>query len=257
MSITNCSKSEQRIISFLYSFRYLQIKQIQKLFDHKSPNRIKIWLKHLLTNHFIYAITNKKDRTKPYIYCLDQKASKIVSEVIKKEDLDKSFTNRIYKEKSYSRKFINRNLFIVDCYLYFLKHKEKDSTINFFTRQDLYGYSYFPKPLPDSYIDEEVKTGHNRYFLEVFSYNVPIKYHFQRIEYYFDYFDDGQWKENTNGAPFPSLLIVCANNQLKRKIFFHAKSLLERSYDEISVFLATADKITRNDENVWDEVRVD
>lgn len=247
-------KSQRKIIDYLYKFRYLTILQTQTLFHHKDSHQIRDWLNDLVYKKYLSLISYPKDKTKAYIFCLAQRAGHILR---KEEDIDENFLQWLYKEKSKSVEFINRNLFLVDAYLYFQKNKEKGSEVNFFTKQDLAGYDYFPDPLPDAYIDVKEKEGHTRYFLELFDNNIPNKVLRYRIHYYLNYAEDGEWQENTGDVPFPTLLFVCSSEKRKKHINYFTRALLEDSFnDDIEIFLTTKNniKFAKDGINIWQKV---
>lgn len=253
-SLPLTTKSQIQIISYQYKFRYLTINQLQQLFNHKDPHRVKEWLTDLVNKKYLSRIEDKKDPTKPHIFCLAQRAGRTLK---KEEDIDKNFLNWLYKEKSKGEAFINHHLFIVDAYLYFLKNKEKDENINFFTKQDLLGYTYFPDPMPDAYIDVEAKDGNSRYFLDVFDQTVPPGVLRYRSKYYFKYAEDGNWQANTDDAPFPTVLLVLPTERKKKHVSFYARAILEKSFnDEVEIHVTTKDniKFAKDGINVWQKV---
>lgn len=256
MQIPSVTQSQRRILFYLSSFRFLLISHFQHLFHHKDSHRIKEWLIDLEEKQFISIIKDLKNKTKPYIICLDQKARHILKE---DPDIDSNFLNRLYKEKKASEEFIHRHLIITDAYLYFLKHKEKKTQIDFFTKQDLQGYDYFPEPLPDGYIDERKGKDHNRYFLYFFDAGMSpeeLRYH---VSSYFKYADGGSWQDNTDNASFPTILLIFESERRKKHIYYYAKALLEKSFNnDIEIFLTTYGQIkfSKGDTDIWQGVDV-
>lgn len=254
MQTPTITKSQRQIIFYLYKFRFLLIDQLQQLFNHKDPHRIKEWLKDLETKKYINIIKDPKNKTKPYIICLAQRSRHILKD---DKDVNKIFLDWLYQEKVKSEVFIQRELFVVDCYLYFLKNKEEKSVIDFFTKQDLKGYEYFPDPLPDCYIDVKDGKTHSRYFLDYFDNTaLPGNLRF-RVRYYFKYLEEGSWQINTDNAVFPTILFVLETERKKKHIFYYSKSLIEKSLNtDIEIFLTTKDKIKFNKGNtdIWESV---
>ena len=250
----NITKSQRQIIIYIYEFRFLCISHLQYLFNHKDPHRIKEWLHDLEKKKYLSIIKHPKDQTKPYIFCLAQKSRWVVRE---KKEVQVSSLKWLYQEKLKSSEFIQKCLFLADCYLYFLRNKDKSSKINFFTKQVLEGYDYFPDPMPDAYIDEESRNTNNRYFLDYFNANDSAKYMRFKIGNYFRYFSDGNsWQENTGNATIPSILLVFDNDRKKKHIYYYAKSLLQKSFTTLDIFLASTNQIkfSKNNEDVWEKV---
>lgn len=254
MSLPPITKKQKQILFFLYKFRFITVKQFLILFNHKDPKRIKEWLKDLKGKKYIYAIEDKKDMTKPYIYCLDTKARHVLK---KDEDIDKPFLGRIYKEKKLTAIFINHCLFIVDTYLYFLTQKDPSSELHFFTQQDLKGYDFLPKYQPDVYISVERNGQRDTYFLDVFDEyrydkNIPI----MQLRQYLDYSESGEWQVNTSNSDFPAILFVFQYEIRKKHIYHYGKAKLEKSFDAIELFLTTQNSIRygNGNVNIWQKV---
>ncbi len=257
MQIPQVTKSQKRILFLLASFRFLLITQLQTNFSHKDPHRIKEWLIDLEQKGFIAIIKDPKDKTKPYIICLNQKPRYILKE---DSDIDRNFLDRLYREKKVSEEFISRQLFIMDLYLFFLKHKEKKSQIDFFTQQDLQSYTYFPDPMPDAYIDETTGNENHRYFLNYLDADTSIGEMHYKVSNYFKYADNGNWQENTNNAPFPTILLIFEKERRKKHIYYYAKALLEKTFNnDIEIFVTTKEKILNNrgETDIWQRVEVD
>ena len=256
MQLPPITTSQKKIIFFLYKFRFLLICQTQQFFHHKDSKRVKEWLKDLVNKKYINVIKDTHDRTKPYVFCLAQQAAHILKE---DEDINKTFLYWLYKEKDKSEVFIQRNLFVVNAYLYFLKNKLKKSELQYFTKQDLTGYTYFPDPLPDAYIDVKEGKEHTRYFLDYFEADMPLGYIRYRVRYYVHYCEEGNWQKNTDNTPFPILLLVFDTEKRKRYISHYAQSLLEKSFThDVEVFLTSKDNITfgKENTNIWQKVEV-
>ncbi|HLL60475.1 MAG TPA: replication-relaxation family protein, partial [Candidatus Nitrosocosmicus sp.] len=219
------TKSQREIIYQLYKFRYLLIRQLQQILNHKDPKRIKEWLKDLKKKRYINIIKDEHDPTKPYIICLAQKAKHIL---VQEEGIDLDFLNRLYKEKNYSEDFMNRHLFIADMYLYFLETKKEDTELSFFTQRDLKEYDYFPEQIPDAYIDLQDANGNSRYFVDYFDEKTQpgnIKY---RVKTYLKYLDSKTWQKNTNNTPFPGVLMVFDNKYRRKFAYHYVKALLKK-----------------------------
>lgn len=245
---------QNQILFLLYKFRFLTINQLLKYFHHKYPSRIRKWLTDLKEKKYISAIIDDTDPTKLYVYCLATKAKYILQE---NEDCDKNFLDRLYKEKGLKENFRNHCLFIVDIYLYFVSQQEKDTTLHFLTQQDLRGYDFFPKELPDVYIAVEAKDGTDKYFLDLFDeYRKPAGVARFAIRKYITYCEEGSWQANTKNSPFPSLLFVVNDERRKKHLFMYGKAKLEKTFENIQLFLTTQDniKFSKSNQNIWQEV---
>jgi len=249
----NITRSQRQIILYLFEFRFLYISHLQYFFNHKYSHRIKEWLIDLENKKHISIIKDSKDRTKPYIFCLAQKSRHIIKE---EKEVGGNSLKWLYQEKLKSPRFIQKQLFLADCYVYFLKNKTKDSHINFFTQQDLKGYDYFPDPMPDVYIDEEGNNTNTRYFLDYFDENDSSKYMRFKIAKYFQYAEGNAWHENTYNAQFPSILLVFENERKKKHIYYYTKSKLQKSLLSLNIYLTSKNQIvfSKNNENIWEKI---
>ena len=256
MEIPPHSKKQDDIIFYLYQFRYLLIKQLIKLFEHKDKKRLQIALNDLVSKKFITYIEDK-EIADGYIYCLDTKARYILKEESSKEDsnIDEDFLGRLYKEKTKEVPFIKRNLFIADIFLFFLSRKTKGQVLNFFTKQELGSCEYFPDPLPTAYIEEIDGADTNRYFLDYYDDYTPHKVITERVTYYLNYCKGGDWQANTNNAPFPTILFVLPSDKRKYHIKMFSQAILTKNIgDDIDLFLTTKREIRTGQVN-WEEIR--
>ena len=247
------TKTQKLIIFFLFKFRFLTVKQLQKYFNHKDPHRIKEWLKDLKEKKFIYAVVDSKDITEPFVYCLSSGARSILKD---DEKCSKAFLNRLQKEKNLTDVFRNHCLNILDIYLFFFSQKEKDTKLHFLTSQDLTGYDYLPKAL-DAYIAVEGKDGTKRYFLELFNeYKKSAGKGRYAVRKYINYCEVGSWQANTNNSPLPSILFVQPDERRKKHIYMYAKAKLEKTFEDISFFQTTinAIKFSNGKTNIWQKV---
>ncbi len=139
--------------------------------------------------------------------------------------------------------------------IYLLSQKESKEEIKFFTKHLLRGYEYFPQPLPDAFISVKGEETTRRYFLDFFDEYTPTFVLRKRVKMYIEYVEKSDWDENTDNAPFPSILFICPNERVKKHVYYYAKSLFEKEYEEkISLFLTTMEKIQREDKNIWEKV---
>ena len=161
-----------------------------------------------------------------------------------------------YKEKTKTKNFINRHLFLADCYFFFCEQQVKNTEVDFYTQSELWQYDYFPNLLPDAYITETTKDETERYFLDYFDGSTPARVIRARIQGYLKYEDEGNWNTNTDNAPFPTILFVCANERMKKHVLYYGKAVLEKSFADVSFFVTTKDKIrfAKSNVPVWESV---
>lgn len=247
---------QNQILTLLYKFRYITVNQLLKYFHHKDPHRIRVWLNDLKKRKCIAVIKDDTDPTKPHVYCLDTKAK---YELLKNEDCDKKFLNRLYKEKGCKEKFRNHLLFLVVIYLFFLSQLKKGSTLHFLTQQDLTGYDFFPEKILDVYIAVETKEGTDKYFLELFddyrNKQSPGSIRFATRKY-IEYCANGKWEANTNNSPFPTILYVFPNERRRYFAHHYCHAKLNKTFEDISLFSTTQDMIrfSKSGQNIWKQI---
>ena len=252
--ITKLNTHQNIILFLLYKFRFLTINQLLKYFNHKYPSRIRKWLTDLEEKKYVSVIIDSSDPTKLHTFCLATKAKYILQE---NKDCDRNFFGRLYKENKLKENFRNHCLFIVDIYLYFLSQQEKNSKLHFLTKQDLIGYDFFPEELPDAYIAVETKEGTDKYFLDLFDeYRKPAGVARFNVRKYITYCEEGNWQANTKNSPFPTLLFVVADERRRKHIHMYGKAKLQKTFEDISLFLTTQDAIrfSKGKINIWKKV---
>lgn len=248
------TKTQKIILFLLYKFRFITVLQLQKYFHHKDTHRIREWMTDLKDKGYSSVIVDESDPTVSHIFCLATNARYILEE---DENCDKNFLKRLHKEKDIKINSRNHFLFLFDIYLYFLSRKTKGSKLTFLTQQDLMGYDFFPKELPDAYIAIEKKGQTDKYFLDLFD---ESRKHLGVIRFttrkYIKFAEDGDWQANTKNSPFPTLLYVVQNDRRKKYLMKYGKYKLSKTFEDISLYVTTQDAIRfSNDKvNIWQKV---
>ena len=235
------------ILILLYRFRFLNRIQVQTLLNHKNKRRINEWLKDLTNKKIIGRhFTNKlKENTKPAIYFITSKSRQFLQEQASVDP--KSLNQRIYRENSRSQRFIDHCLTLADFYLNLLQ-EIKDEKLHFYTKTDLATHYYLPYNRPDAYIAKEKGKERKRYFLEIIDEGIPRFIIRKRIEQFIDYYDSNKWQETT-GHPFPVILMLCPNDQIKDFLHKYISQKMEEEIQaEIDFYLSLSNKIS------WEKV---
>lgn len=250
MNLPPTTNQQEHIINLLFQFRYLLVKQFQKLLNHNDRKWIQELLTDLVTKKYLAKIINE-EIAKGHIYCLDQRARHILK---KDGDIDQDVLGRLYKEKSKEVIFIKKNLFIPDIFLYFLSKKQPNEELNFFTAQELRNCDYFPDPKPSAYIETIEGKETSRYFLEYFDEYTPHVAVRNTVQYYLQYCQNGDWETNTDNAPFPTVLFVLPNYKFKKHIQIYTHAVFEKNLNnDIDLFLTVKDEIKAGKVN-WEKV---
>ncbi len=258
MKTSPITTKQKQIISHLYKFRFLNTHQIQTLLEHKNSNRTQAWLKDLFEKNYVKRHYERKsfiDNTKPAIYFLGLKARHFLIKEIKLNPEDLEY---VYQEQRREKKFINHCLFLADVFLFLQSQQDSTEELKFFTKNELRRYEYFPDPIPDAFITQKVADTTKRYFLDLFDEYTPPFVLRNRVRMYFEYTEKPDWDENTDFAPFPSILFICPNDSIKKHINHYAKSLLEKTFDDkIKLFLTTKQRLEIGSKNsLWEKVDI-
>lgn len=257
MTTIKLSKRKQQLLILLYRFRFLTTHHIQQFLNHKNPTRIQQWLQQLTTDSYILSDYNRstfETNRKPAVYCLASNSKKILEQ---EKDCDKRLLRRIYKEKTLSQSFKERQLVIADFYFLLLAAYAESEKLSFFTSTDLAGYEYFPRPLPDAYVASKKKTRSSRYFLEVLDETIRKSVLFGKVTKYFRYKEEGDWQAHTD-KPFPKILFIAPDERRRRLLKKCITEKFESSYEtDLRFFLTTRERIKKEGlkTDIWDVVK--
>lgn len=231
-----------KIFAYLYRFRFLTRNHIQSLLNHKTFNRIIIWLNNLTDEKYIKRDYNPKTVTIPAIYSLGVKGRKYIKENLDKpifNNVKESLLDRVWRDRQLTPQFKNHCLFIADIYLSLIFLTQKTGTkLNFKTQTDLYGMRYLIFPHPDIFFSIEETNGKKKYFfLDIFDELPPRPELKKRIKQYFEYYANEYWQDHTK-VVFPNIIFIApevrSKNYLQRKI----QEKLEGESD-LNFFLST------------------
>ena len=228
------------ILLLLYRFRFLTSTQLQKLLNHKTPRLTNYHLKILTEKNYI---SKHYTRTlglgnQPAVYYLSAGSINVLHE---KNDIPLSRLEKIYKEKTRSKQFINHAVFLAEYFLFLLGDTLKTNrTLHFFTKADLQIHPYIIHPLPDAnFARVDQKKNTKRYFVEVIDEGAPRFALRKRIDQYNDYIENGTFEEATN-HPFPTILFICPTVGIMIYLKKHLERVYEEmSFDNVSIYLAT------------------
>jgi hypothetical protein len=125
--IYNITKKQKTILSILFTFRFINSKQIQQLLSHKDHRRINSWLKDLVEKEYI-----ERDfkpvfgtLTKPAVYFLSTKGRDYIRKTYYVDDI---YLARLREDKKRSKAFRIRCQIMVDCFLLLLPNQVSEYT---------------------------------------------------------------------------------------------------------------------------------
>jgi len=110
------TKKQQIILTILFTFRFINSKQIQQLLNHKDHRRINSWLKDLVEKEYL-----ERDfqpvfgtLTKPAVYFLSTKGRDLIRKTYFVDDI---YLARLREDRKRSKAFRIRCQVVVDCFL--------------------------------------------------------------------------------------------------------------------------------------------
>lgn len=256
MTLPHITKKQKQILILLFKFRFLTTLHFQIILGHKNPKRTQSWLKDLADKGYIlssYSRKKREENNKPGTYHLNALARHILK---KEKDVEMEALHLIYKEKRKGRKFIDHSLTLANIYLFFLRQLKSGEELRFLTRTALMKFNYFTDPMPDAYIAIKDVKETRRYFLDLFDEYTPPFVYRKRIKQYLEYSRNGDWGINTNNSPLPLIYFVCPNETAKKHVYWYGKNVIEKSFEEVSLFVTTKDTITFAKKNInpWQKV---
>jgi len=247
MSKKIITKKQQTILSLIFTFRFINSKQIQQFLEHKDHRRINTWLKDLAEKQYI--IREFKPvfgvLTKPAVCYLTLLGRQHMRDAL--DFMDDKYLVRLRGDKERSKSFRIRCQLIADFYLIIFEGKENElvtsiedllkegielkfNTFQFFTPAFYRKLEFvlLPHLKPDAYIFNKTKEGvtHTCIFaLDAYIPRLMLQYIFKRI---FQALDEENW-EDDELASF-HLYFICPNNMVIVYLQRLLKSFMERYY---------------------------
>ena len=255
--------NKQKIIQILiYTFRFLNSKQVQVFLNHKDHRRINSWLKDLNDKQYlerdfkpVYGIL-----TKPAVYFLSPKGRQYIRETYPLAS--KKYLGRLRDDKERSKGFRIRWQTITDCYLILFEDyvaefpqtleewltkgiKLKANEFHFFTPAFYASLDFVLLPLlkPDAYCYIKRKEGITHTMLYVLDAYIPrmiLNYSLKNI---FTKLDEESWEDETISSL--QFYFVCPNNMIIVYLKRLLPSFLERYYgsNELLFHFATRNQM--------------
>ena len=263
--ITN---KQQTILTFIFTFRFINSKQIQTLMNHKDHRRINSWLRDLTEKGYI-----ERDfkpifgtLTKPAVYFLGIKGRDYIRHTY--GGWQEKYLTRLQEDRKRSKAFRIRCQIVADCYL-ILFEKDVTKYLEFLNHWLTEGPDLLPnkfyfftpsyyeeveftllKPLkPDAYCYALKTTGITHmmiYDLDAYIPRMMLRYSLQRI---FRTLDEENWEDEA----IESLLFyfVCPNNMIIIYLKRLLPSFLEGYYGskELIFHFATRNQLYKRQKN--------
>lgn len=231
---------QRSILNLLYRFRFATSEQLsQTLGITKSTmnKRLKLLVElnyvgrkfepeyHLLRKHASYFLL--PEGTKVLKKLQSKRYSTTVLQNIRKND------------QNASEPFVNHWLAVFDAYRALKMRYGAD--LQFFTKSQVTTISYFPKQLPDAYIQLSDDKD-NTFFLNVLHEGRPFFLATRSVVQYIEY-ANSERRDFTN-SKLPKMLFVCDGLALERRLLKKMKRTIENLGNlDIKFYIATLDEL--------------
>jgi len=237
MKLPTITKKQKEILHLIYKFRFLNRTQIQTLLQHKTYNRINIWLKDLTEKDYLgrKIETKSKLNNTPAIYYLRKNGIRY----LRTQDYAESdYIKKLYQEKTRSVRFIENCTLSADCYINLLDKYGDKKGFNFYTRSE-YSVNGIIKEIFPFFV---FRRGEDQnYFVAEILPEKPRFYIRKRIREYAIFFTKSDWIKQE--AP-PTILFICPNNEIEEYITKKAKLIFqEENADNLEVKTTTIEQI--------------
>ncbi len=246
------------ILHLLYRFRFITSDLLLTPLNLKDKSRVNERLKVLMEQKYIgrkyephYSLIGK--HAAYYLLPDGIKALKKMRE--EKEYVASVFTN-LGRDLNASDKFAEHSLDVLRVCNQLEAIYGDDLT--FFSKTELAAHGhYFPKPLPDAYIqlqseDEEVK----QYFIEIVHASKPIFTVIKRVKQYVEYSDEGEWEDTK--TPLPPVLFVCDTPTLQKRLQKIVPAATDDAdIEELKIYTTSIEKLNSvgkpDNDTIWSD----
>lgn len=235
------------ILELVYKFRFINRKQIQKIFDYKDPRSVNPLLKDLVEHKYLNRIYSHKllENTKPAIYYLANEGIGWVRANYYEDEPEK--VKRFYQDKHASERFINHCVALCDLFIQWQGSKNEYPIEGYYfsTSTELWSEEELRKIRPDAHIeiwkDEIIST----FFLDLIESYVPMYAIRYKTDQYINFRSNSDRWDIYSCDDFKSIIIrLIFSNQIKqRRMSRYIKEQLSNSFDvEDLTFLLTTHK---------------
>ena len=259
--LPDIEEKQKEIVYLVFKFRFINRKQIQKLFGHKDPSRINKWLKDLVERKYLGRIYSHRllENTKPAIYFLDNNG--IIWGRFEKgtnyEELEFKYVKKFYEDKHASESFVNHCVSIFELYLQFkdAEREKKNLEYDFETktenwietqRQRSYrgDFNDVKELIPDASVEKIIETKDkittDLYFIILFEPHVPryaIRY---KVDQYIKCHEENDGKRIPGlTIEFPTILLIFPTQQKANQIGKYIRKQLDKRFVEKMTFMLT------------------
>lgn len=262
MEKNKVTKKQKTIQTLIYSFRFINSKQIQKFLGHKDHRRVNSWLKDLTDKKYLNKDFTQRfgTSTKPAVYNLASEGRRYMRNNY--PYVSQTYLRRIADDKKRSKSFRIKCQIIADTYLILFDDiaKEYSKTLenwlsNSTTRlkfnelhfitpafYESLDFVLLPHLKPDAYCFIRRKGGIDHtmiYVLDAYIPRLMLNYSLKRI---FRKLDEEHWSDDSIRSL--QIYFICPSNMVIVYIRRLLPSFLKRYYGKTLIFyLATRNQL--------------
>jgi len=264
----NLTKKQQTILTLLFTFRFINSKQIQQLLNHKDHRRINSWLKDLVEKEYIGRDFQPifGTLTKPAVYFLSVKGRDFIRKTFFVDDI---YLARLREDKKRFKSFRIRCQIVVDCFLLLFSDQviEYPGVISKWldtgfmlntSKQFQFVTPAFYEDLdctltsllkPDAYVYLKNTDGINHLFFSILDAYIPKMMIRNKVQHIFTTLDEERWEDDTIRSL--QFYVICPNNVIIIYLKRMLTTLLEGYYGkaELSFNLATRNQLNKRKGN--------
>ncbi len=256
------SKSEHRglnpnqinTLKMVCKFRFLTAPLLAEIKDRKSRHAMYEHLELLVKQGYLSKriYSNELFQNKAGRYCLTSKTIRLLRT---EHNVPERNLRVMYKNHLVSDDYVDHLVQVIKVYLSL--RKIYPNMFHIFARSELAIFDYFPRPLPDLYLNRRKRsaTRTSEYMLELFG-DMPGFIIKKRIDNYLVHRDLGDWEASTD-TNYPDILLVFSNLNHQKRICKYIRYKLEDSgMDEDMTFYTTTEKqlIAGQNKAIWASV---
>jgi len=213
------TKQQERILSLIAQYRFLNRVQIQTLLGHKLPELVNIWLKDLTDKAYLGRIYSPAigERNKPSVYFIKLAG---IQAIRRTATYPPEHLRKLYREAERSMSFVSKCQFIADLCLGLrqksLGHNEDFLLYEAFTASDLTlsTLEVLSGLQPDLVLRRRKENQPDKYsvilILDPATTSAIIR---SRLNGFLRLYRGGDW-ESQFEEPFPTLLVACPTTSM-------------------------------------------
>jgi DNA-binding PadR family transcriptional regulator len=266
MTIHRITKQQQTILTYLYHYRFLNRTHIQNFLNHKTHNRINIWLKDLNEQGYVDRIYSREygENTKPAIYSIGPNGVGFLKD---QAGLAPQQIQKLRRQSGRSKSFMSRCLMLADIRVTLLGFSpdavstKTRPTYEFTTTAEVQDeeneFHFLSMVRPQLIVTKHESSSKRSYtIIEVFDPTIPSYAIRKRLGEFVNLYKSATWEEATS-RPFPKLLFVCPTKAGMIYTKRHARKLIEENQrpSDLHIWVATAGKVSTDGVTgeIWEE----